>query len=193
MDNSNVVGAVRALQAGQAPDAAETLVRRASRLALRTASVLTGSREEADEISQDVAVDVLVSIGKLRDPAAFDAWVHRITVRRVMRLLRLRRLSGSRQMPLALVTERRSNGDEVELVSLRAALGEALAQLPDRQRLAVALRYVHDLSHAEIAKALGCRVGTVDSLLSRARGALRTSDALTSYAPLKEAQDATAG
>jgi len=55
------------------------------------------------------------------------------------------------------------------------------------------LRYVHDLSHAEIAAALGCRVGTVDSLLSRARSALRDSDALTLYAPMKEAQDATAG
>ena len=193
MDSTNVAGAVRALQAGEAADAAEVLARRASRLALRTAAVLTGSREEADEISQDVALDVLGSIDKLRDPAAFDAWVHRITVRRTMRLLGSRRLRGRRQMPLALISAEGAGSDEGELIALRSALGTALAQLPDRQRLAVALRYVHDLSHAEIAGALGCRVGTVDSLLSRARSALRDSDELTLYAPPKEAQDAPAG
>ena len=97
----------------------KVLARRAVRLALRTAGVLTGSRQEADDISQEVAVDVLASIGKLRDPAAFDAWVHRITVRRTMKLLRKRRLNGDRQMPLALVPEAGAAGDEGELIALR--------------------------------------------------------------------------
>ncbi|MFP5388715.1 MAG: sigma factor, partial [Thermoleophilia bacterium] len=66
---------------GGDPEAAETLARRATRLALQTAAALLESREEASDIAQDVAVDALRSLGKLRDPEAFDAWVHRITVR----------------------------------------------------------------------------------------------------------------
>jgi RNA polymerase sigma factor (sigma-70 family) len=193
MGNAGTAGAVRALQAGDWTDSAEVLARRACRLSLRTAAALTGNREEADEISQDVAVEVLRSIGKLRDPDSFDAWVHRITVRRAMRLLRRRRLTGRTEIPLALIAEEGANGTAEDLVVLRATLGDAISRLPDRQRIAVALRYVHDLPHAEIAAALGCSVGTVDSLLSRARSTLRSSEALTLYAPIKEAADGPTG
>ena len=54
-----------------------------------------------------------------------------------------------------------------------AGLLDLLAGLPPRQRAALTLRYVHDLPDAAIAKALGCRTGTVRSLLSRGREALR--------------------
>jgi RNA polymerase sigma-70 factor (ECF subfamily) len=66
----------------------EELARRATRLALRTASALVGNREEAADIAQDVAVDALRSLDQLRDPSAFDAWVHRITVRHALRHLK---------------------------------------------------------------------------------------------------------
>jgi len=48
-----------------------------------------------------------------------------------------------------------------------------LGQLPNRQRAAVVMRYFHDLSDVEIGAALGCRVGTVRSLISRALASLR--------------------
>ena len=78
---------VRCFRSGDAR-AAEVLARRATRLALRTAAALLESREEASDIAQDVAVDALRSLGKLRDPEAFDAWVHRITVRHALRRLK---------------------------------------------------------------------------------------------------------
>lgn len=64
------------------------------------------------------------------------------------------------------------------LIAARGALGQALMTLPPRQRIAVVLRYVHDLNDREIADALGCRRGTANSLLSRARATLRESSAL---------------
>lgn len=48
-------------------------------------------------------------------------------------------------------------------------VSDAVAQLPVRQRAAVVLRYFADLSEADIAAGLGCRPGTVKSLLARAR------------------------
>jgi len=158
--------------------AAEPLTRRALRMALRTASALMRSREDAADIAQEVAVDVLGSLGKLRDPEAFDAWVHRITVRHAMRRLKKERSTRAIEAPLALLDEdglrvAPPNGDINSRLAARHALVGALSGLPARQRLALVLRYVHDLPDAEIAAALGCRVGTVRALLSRGRRSLR--------------------
>ncbi|MBS1677014.1 MAG: sigma-70 family RNA polymerase sigma factor [Actinobacteria bacterium] len=168
---------VRRLRDGD-PEAAEALARRATRLALRTAAALLESREEASDIAQDVAVDALRSLRKLRDPEAFDAWVHRITVRHAMRRLKRRRRARETETPLALLAEAAQppvpqDMDPDALIAARQALAAALTELPARQRLALALRYVHDLSDAQIAAALGCRQGTVHALLSRGRETLR--------------------
>jgi RNA polymerase sigma factor (sigma-70 family) len=182
----SVAADVRRLRGGD-PDAAERLARRATRLALRTAAALLESREEASDIAQDVAVDALRSLGKLRDPDAFDAWVHRITVRHAMRRLKRRRRAREVETPLALLVETAHpvvprDADPDALIAARQALAAALTGLPPRQRLALALRYVHDLSDAEIAAALGCREGTVHALLSRGRRTLRRDPQLVEIA-----------
>ncbi len=179
--------AVRRFQAGD-PAAAELLARRACRLALRTAAVIVQSRDEAADISQDVAVDVLRSVRKLRQPAAFDGWVHRITVRHALRVLRRRRATRGAETPLALIAEgdepiAPDGPDRAALLTARAALAAGLAELPAKQRLALALRYVHDLSDEQIASSLGCRVGTAHALLSRGRAALRHDERLADLAP----------
>jgi RNA polymerase sigma factor (sigma-70 family) len=181
-----VVDQVRRFRDGD-PAAAEALARRATRLAQRTAAALLESREEAADIAQDVAVDTLRSLGKLRDPEAFDAWVHRITVRHALRRLQRRRRAWAHETPLALLPEAGEPAvpEEVDrdaVIATRQALAAALPELPPRQRLALAFRYVHDLSDAEIAGALGCRKGTVHALLSRARQTLRRDPRLAEVA-----------
>jgi RNA polymerase sigma factor (sigma-70 family) len=178
--------AVRRRQDGD-PAATEELARSATRLALRTAAALVESREEAADVAQEVAIDVLGSLDKLRDPEAFDAWVHRITVRRALRRLKKRRRARVTETPLALLEDRdqplaREALDRDTILAARGALAAALAELPPKQRLVLALRYVHDLSDAEIAAALGCRTGTVHALLSRGRGALRQDKQLAELA-----------
>ena len=162
--------------------AAEVLARRACSLALRTAAVVLGSREQAGDVAQDVAVDVLRSLGKLRDPNAFDAWVHRITVRHTTSALRRRHAAAAAETPLALLAGRdepaSEDADHAGLLTARAALGAALSELPAKQRFALVLRYVHDLSDAQIAAALGCRLGSAQALLSRGRAALRRAPEL---------------
>lgn len=65
--------------------------------------------------------------------------------------------------------------------ALREIAKLALEALPEKQRIALALRYVHDLSESEIAEAMECRPGTVGSLLSRARERLRRSPELRAF------------
>jgi len=170
------------------PAAAEALARRACRLALRTSAAILGSREEAADVAQDVAVDVLGSVGRLRDPGAFDAWVHRITARHALRQLSRRDRARTAETPLALLSEwdepsAPEGPDRATLEAARSLLVQALAELPPRQRVALALRYVHDLSDREIAAALDCRLGTVAALLSRGRAALRRDPQLAQLAP----------
>lgn len=182
---------VQAYRAGDRA-AAERLARHALTSAVRTAGAILRSREQAMDVAQDVAVDVLVSLPSLRDPAAFDAWVHRITVRHTLRALRRRRARELVEMPLHGFAVGRGAGADGEalnlMLSAREALAIGMARLPAKQRVALALRYVHDLSDAEIAAALGCRIGSVHSLLSRARSALRLDPALTSLSAEREGE-----
>jgi RNA polymerase sigma factor (sigma-70 family) len=183
---ADLAAQVKLFRAGDAT-AAEALARRATRLALRTAAAIVASREEATDVAQDVAVDVLCSLRRLRDPDAFDAWVHRITVRHALRRLRRRRGREGAEIPLALLPESAEpismpGPDRDAILAARQALRVALASLPPKQRIAMALRYVHDLPDAAIADALGCRAGTVHSLLSRARASLRDDTQLAELA-----------
>jgi RNA polymerase sigma-70 factor (ECF subfamily) len=145
-------------------------------IALRTAAAIMGSREQAADVAQDVALDVLRSLHTLREPEAFDAWVRRIAVRRTLKAVRAQRRP---ELPLALAGDIEAAGyDRDLLIAARAALAQALTTLPPRQRVALALKYVHDLTDVEIADALGCRRGTVHALLSRGRASLREVSAL---------------
>jgi RNA polymerase sigma factor (sigma-70 family) len=156
----------------------EDAARRAMKIAMGIAMAVLGNREDAADVAQDVALDVLRSLGRLREPAAFDAWVRKIAVRHAVRARRRRTAVGSVPEPVM--------SDERDMViASRAALSRALADLPPRQAIALVLRYVHDLTDREIAAALGCRRGTANALLSRGRAALRE------VAELQELMEAT--
>jgi RNA polymerase sigma factor (sigma-70 family) len=165
--------------------AREAVAERASTLALRTATGALGNRQDGADVAQDVAVDVIRQLASLRDPIAFEAWVHRITVRKTMRALRRRRLRRSREVAVdagLLLTDPTEVEVSAEALDVRRAVRHAITALPPRQRLAVVLRYVHDLTEAQIADALGCAPGTAASLLSRGRAALRANPDLRQFA-----------
>ncbi|HEY2742312.1 MAG TPA: RNA polymerase sigma factor [Gaiellaceae bacterium] len=181
-----IVATVRDARRGDSA-ALERLARHALRLSLRTAAATLGSREDAADIAQEVAVEALRDLHKLRDPERFDAWVYRITARRALRLLQSQR--RRREITLDTVGEHEQpvfSLDEDELAEQWSAapqIRDALAQLPPRQRLALALRYVAGLTDRQIADVLGCRRGTACSLLSRGRTALHSSPLITELRP----------
>jgi RNA polymerase sigma-70 factor (ECF subfamily) len=183
---TEIVAIVRGARSGDRA-ALEWLARRALRLALRTAAATLGSREVAADVAQDVAIEALRGLPKLREPERFDAWVYRITARRAIRLLRSQRgrrettfhTLGENEQPAFSLAE-----DELaEQWSAAPRIRQALAQLPPRQRVALALRYVAGLTDSQIAEVLGCRRGTACSLLSRGRAALQASPLLAELRP----------
>jgi RNA polymerase sigma-70 factor (sigma-E family) len=126
----------------------------------RLAYLLTGSAETAQDLTQDAFVRLHVAWTRVSDP---DAYV-RTSVVNACRSHHRRRFR-----------ERHANAVAAQAPAQLAAdeLFDALAALPYRQRAAVVLRYWHDLPEADIARELGCRPGTVGSLLSRALEQLR--------------------
>ena len=146
----------------------ERVASRALEVARRTALGVLGDSEAAADIAQDVAITAVRRAGSLRDPAALDAWLHRIAVRAA---LREARRAGRRRE-----AERAGHDPPTPTPDVTATGGLALLDgLPARQRAALTLRYVHDLPDAAIARALRCRAGTVRSLLSRGREAVRAA------------------
>jgi len=169
--------------------AVDALAQRALTLALRTSAATLGSREDAADVAQEVAIDVLQSLRSLRDPALFDAWVYRITARRALRFLQSRRGRSRAESQLDSLADHAQPAVEfgeaalVEQWTATPAIRQALSELPPRQRLALALRYVAGLTDSEIAEVLGCRRGTACSLLSRGRSALQANPLLAELRP----------
>lgn len=148
----------------------EALAAHALRIATRTAMGVLADREAAADVAQEVALIALRKRGALRDPAKLDAWLHRTATRAALREAGRGRTRAAAEQAAA----RPDRTHDEHAAALAAA--QMLAALPPRQRAALTLRYVHDLDDRAIAAALGCRRGTVRSLLSRGLAALRTEE-----------------
>jgi RNA polymerase sigma-70 factor (sigma-E family) len=153
---------------GRREDFAEFVQADATRL-LRVAYLLTGNREAAEDLLQETLERVYVAWPRVDNPFAYT---RRALARRSAN--RWRDRARKPEAPLDLATEVHvAHADGAEQRAQRDELVRALAKLGARQRAAVVLRYLEDLSEAETAAALGCSVGTVKSQTSRALARLR--------------------
>ncbi len=121
---------------------------------VRLAHLITGSNEAAEDLVQDSFVRLCRGWERADDPGAY---LHKIVVNRCHSWHRRRRMERERQpqpVPESVDAESRE-------------LLDALAHLGVRQRTALVLRFFVDMSEADIADALGCRPGTVKSLVHR--------------------------
>ena len=136
-------------------------------LALR----MTGDRGLAEEIAQDVFLEMDRNLGRIESPLHAMSWLRRVTMSRSTDALRRRRVRG---MHLWVEMEE-THGASVEAASspLGARVDGLLATLPEAQRAALILRYQEDLTPEEIAAALNAPVATVKSHLQRGLKLLR--------------------
>jgi len=150
------------------------LVRRHQDRIYRHLRNLTGSREDALELAQDVFIKAWEALPTWRPDAQFHTWVYRIASNAALDVLRRRKVV--RFVPLDDDYDAPSDqpGPEAQLQARQGLrrLDAALAHLPLEQREIVLLREVEGLSYDELATTLGIDEGTVKSRLSRARAAL---------------------
>lgn len=150
------------------PDAA--ILRRATEVAYKTALAITRDPALAEDIAQDVCVKALTRRTQLRDPNALNAWLYRVAVNESAAAIRRRDRQRNTDRRYATDPTRQHSYD---LDPGLQAVIDRLEVLPPQQRAAMVLRHVFDLREQDIAKALGCRVGTASSWLARASATLR--------------------
>jgi len=155
-------------------------VRDRSPALLRTAYLLTGNAEEAEDLLQDALARLLNAWSRVREKDALDAYVRRTMVNLRTSRWRLRRVTA---IPVAELPETAVH-DEHHAPADRDAMWAALLRLPPRMRAVLVLRFYEDLSEAEAAAALGCSIGTVKSQTSRALAKLREDQTLMQEAVL---------
>lgn len=134
---------------------------------VRTATAIVGDAETAYDVVQDAFATAVRQHATFRRDAPLVAWIWRIVVNKARTAQRRSRLSAGADGP----TETAPNGFEAD--SAEAVVRSALAELPERQRLTVFLRYYADLDYDAIAHALGVRPGTVAASLAAAHASLR--------------------
>ena len=137
---------------------------------------MTNSQTEAEDLTQEVFIQLFRKIGSFRGDSAFSTWLHRMTVNQVLMHFRRRGVQNEKtnedgEMPEQIVngTERQSRMPILD----RIALDKAIAQLPNGYRTVFVLHDVEGFEHEEIARMLKLSVGTSKSQLHKARLKLR--------------------
>lgn len=125
---------------------------------VQVARLTTGSTTLAEDLVQDAFADVLRRFDEVRSP---EAYLRRAVMSRCTSWVRRRAIERRHGERLRAEVPQWSDPATVEVM-------DAIGRLSTRQRAAIVLRYFGDWSEREIADALGCRPGTVKSLLSRA-------------------------
>jgi RNA polymerase sigma-70 factor (sigma-E family) len=149
--------------------------RREHRRLVGLLALYVGDRAVAEELAQDTLVRVCEQWPKVRQMSSPTGWTSRVAMN--LASSRWRRLSAERRATIrhGAPADRSDDVDTAATLAVRASV----AALPPRQKQALVLRYYADLSLAEVAGAMGCPVGTVKSLLSRATTTLRDEAGLT--------------
>lgn len=149
---------------------------------------MLGSREEAQDVAQEVFITVFKAIHLFRGESKFSTWLYRIATNHCKnRLKYLGRRAVYPKTPLDDLSER----DQLESASMSTSgtvdrpdrllegveveklLQEAMVELDEDHRVLIVLRDIQNLSYQEIAEITQLAEGTVKSRLHRARAALR--------------------
>jgi RNA polymerase sigma factor (sigma-70 family) len=144
----------------------ETYRARASEF-LRVATAIAGSREGGRDAVQEALTRAFARRTTFRGTGNVEAWLWKAVVNSARNV-------RDRSPRVAEATDA-DMGAHDAVDERRDAVRAAVAALPERQRLALFLRYYADLDYAAIASALGVRRGTVSATLNHAHEALRAA------------------
>jgi RNA polymerase sigma factor (sigma-70 family) len=160
-----------------------TLVERYQARIYRTVFSLLRNEEEAEDVAQEVFVEVYQTIGRFRGEAALSTWLYRLATSRALKNLRRARtkkrfayFTSLLGLDNGVLHELPDHAHPLVLLEGQQQLQLLLAhiaRLPGQQQVAFTLRHEQELSYEEIAAVLDTTVPAVESLLFRARQTLR--------------------
>lgn len=162
-------------------DAFAVLVERHQHSVVGTVAKMLGNANDAEDVAQQVFVRVWKSAERYEPTAKFTTWL--MTITRNLVFNEMRRLQRSRMVSMETREEdppmqfpddsARAPGEVVLEAELEQAIDDAIAGLPEMQRMALVLRRYEEMPYEEIAKVLETSVAATKSIIFRARNELR--------------------
>lgn len=159
----------------------EKLVRKYQHAVLNTIHRYVGDYDAAEDIAQEVFVILWNKAWTFKGNSKFPTWLYRVVANQCLQFRRRNKtavvsldgIAAGGQLPEALQV-----CDDHARAGRIAAVKQAVAGLPERQRLALVLSHIEGMTYQEIAEIMGRTASSVDSLIVRAkenlRGKLRT-------------------
>ena len=148
-----------------------------------TALGIVQNAQDAEDVAQEVFIQVFRSIHSFKGDAKLSTWLYRIATTRSLDLLRskkskkrfglIQRLFGDENEPVFDIPDFNHPGVALEKKENAAKLFKAVTQLPDNQKIAFTLHKLEDLSYQEVSDVMKTTVPAVESLLHRAKLNLR--------------------
>jgi RNA polymerase sigma-70 factor (ECF subfamily) len=160
-----------------------------SRYQLRVMRICHGfvlHNADAEDLTQDVFIEVFRSIDRFRGDSQFSTWLYRIAVNKSLNFLKKKKrekvfqsiegffFKGDKEESLQLSDEGQFAADRgIKTSENKKILKGAINSLPENQRTAFILAKYQDLSYKEIAEVMDLSISSVESLLFRAKGKLQ--------------------
>lgn len=134
-------------------------------------------KEEAEDVTQEVFLEVFKSIHYFKQTSSLSTWLYRIAVNKCLNNLKrqkVKRLYLNFQELIGVKNSTTSNSHEMlEQKEQKTELTKAIDNLPENQRIAFTLAKYDELSYEEIAAIMGVSVSSVESLMFRAKTNLK--------------------
>src|SRR5262249_8850444 len=167
---------INAALTGEEMSGFEDLYRKHYRRVYSICLRMTGNVAEAEDLTQEVFIQLHRKLDSFRGESAFTTWLHRLTVNQVLMHFRKRSVrseltTDDGDIPDSIDPDT-VNPEAMPIVD-RIGLENAIAQLPAGYRSVFVLHDVEGYEHEEIARILGCSAGTSKSQLHKARMKLR--------------------
>jgi len=150
-----------------------------------TALGVLHNAEDAEDVAQEVFIQVYRSIHSFKGESKLSTWLYRIATTRALDLIRskkskkrfgfMQKLFGDSNEPLMEIPDFHHPGVKLDQKESAAKLFKAIAELPENQRIAFTLHKIEDLSYQEISEVMKTTVPAVESLMHRAKQNLRRS------------------
>ncbi len=150
---------------------------------LNTCYGFVNSKEEAEDLTQEVFVEVFRSIEKFRGDAKLSTWIYRIAVRKSLEEIRKRKrqkraayfksLIGLEGVAETVADNSKNPHQELESKQRATIMQKMLDKIPENQRIAFTLHKYEGLSYREVAEIMGLSLPAVESLMHRAKASLK--------------------
>lgn len=170
-DGDALDGAVSRAKQGDV-HAFEILVRENEREVLRTAHLLLGNLQDAEDAAQETFLRLHKYLGRFRDGLALRPWLYRVTVNACRDAHRKRVRHAAQSLETVPERELEAAGRPDRTAEAEEEWGlmmQGLQSLPEKERAAFVLRDIEGLSTKDVARTLGSTQLTVRSQISRAR------------------------